>query len=155
MTQRRPLYIWQKIYNALIESMPGGLSTDDIMNKFKLTKTSVYSQIHLINHHGDNSLRQIENIGGTYFISEKDKKKAITQEQKTYLQNGSTNNSYKKKKTKNQVIPEHLYDTISELSDTDKNDFKDLLKKSIFYGKSSIALLEANEQVNSLMQEVG
>lgn len=135
----RPKYLWEKIYELII-SIPEGLNIEEIKKRFNTTTSSVYSQINLINNKKDTEYK-IKNIAGIYLAFKKGNEIVLNKPKKPI--NNTVN-----------FIPKHLFSIISDLSETDRKDFNDMLKKSIFYGKSAIALLEANDHVKHLTKGV-
>ena len=53
------------------------------------------------------------------------------------------------------LIPKHLHNSFLKLSDSDKIDCIDMLRKSLYYKQSAISLLESNERVESFVSSIG
>lgn len=125
---------------SLLESSPQGLTTTEIIDKFKITsKSAFYSTINDLKEQG----ASIKNINGKYFASSS---KLMVVNQKPLLDQKIDTDSMQK----DLHISQKLLKDISKLSETDKNDFLDMMKKSIFYRLSANALLQATQAVEDL-----
>lgn len=126
-------YLWEKLYQIVEQSGSEGIRTNDLIKKMKSTKTGIYSQINIINKKP--GLKKIRNIGGIYFLSDEKTGENIPQ-----------NKPAQKSETEvlTEIIPQRYLKLIPELSETDRADLLDMVKKSFFYKLTAIALLESN-----------
>lgn len=139
---------WKQIYKIIEESMPDGIDADTIIKRLETTKSSLYSHVNLINQKDD--LNKIKNIDGKYVFVDNYEKRPFNY-RKNKNSNTNTNTSLSIYSNNNpQFIPKSLLNYISELSESDRHDFNDMIKKSYFYGKSAIALLEAYKITSQL-----
>lgn len=125
-------YLWEKLYQIVEQSGPEGISTIDLIKKMKSTKSGVYSQVNIINK--KSGLKKVKNIGGTYILSDEKSGEIIPQRKSILNENVDIS----------QVIPQKYLKLIPKLSETDRTDLLDMVKKSFFYKLTAIALLESN-----------
>jgi hypothetical protein len=118
----------------LFEKSHEAITTDQIISTLKITKSRLYSIIYGINHNKKSKI-EIKSIDHKYVVLKKLDINCDTKDVDV-LKNMSISNDFVKK--------------IKSLSESDKNDVIDMLKKSHFYRKSAEALVEANEELESL-----
>lgn len=134
-------YLWEKLYCIIENSGPDGISTNDLLKKLKTTRSSVYSQVNLINKKP--GYNRIVNKGGVYFLSNEKKGEYISQRKS--IQNI-------KNPDLSDIIPQRYLKIIPNLSETDRADLLDMIKKSFFYKLTAIALLEAHNLTSGFNQ---
>jgi hypothetical protein len=132
----------QKIL-SIIQTSPQGISCADIMSQMCITASAVYGAL--------NSLRRsnnykIKNKNGKYFF--------IGQNQKTHQTALQSVMPSTVTLSSNGDISQKLLSEISLLSESDKADYFDMVKKSVFYKLSSDSLLKANAIVNEMKNPV-
>jgi biotin operon repressor len=143
---------------SILKNNPNGISIKTIKNELKTSGNKLYTMIFNLKKKGF----QIESIGGNYITThvpdsiEYDnipdsydnipKKKLAT-----IIPN--SNNSLLNENTNIPSLKKHI-ERIANLPEQDRIDFYDMIKKSIYYQKSSIALIEANEAIIQLNNQV-
>lgn len=140
---QKPRHVWQEVYQKIEESQPKGITVSELMAHFGINEQSVYGHVYAINKKSD--LKKVISIKGRYLFDNKLTKFHKTTEHCTPAIIGNNNKLSLKK-----IVPDNLLKIIPKLTETDRNDFNDLLKKSYFYGRSAIALLEAYQFTSQL-----
>jgi biotin operon repressor len=136
---------------SLLKNNTNGISIKTIKNELKISGNKLYMMIFNLKKKGF----QIESIGGNYITTHvpdsieydnipKNKPATIIPNSNNSLLNENTNIPSLKK---------HI-ERIANLPEQDRIDFYDMIKKSIYYQKSSIALIEANEAIIQLNNQV-
>lgn len=135
----------QKVIDYFIEH--GNASPDDLAKALGVKKSSIYLAVYDINHKKKDNQYSIKFVGSEYkfnICKKIEKQKVETHVTVPVVQRDRTSiglsNSFLKK--------------VILLSEPDKTDALDMLKKSYFYKKSAEALVEANEVVESLRESL-
>lgn len=123
-----------------------GLSILELEKALSLTSRQIRNKIHRLKLSGYN----IENKNHVYkLLPGPNKSRPATNKidqprppKKPYTKNDDS------------LIPSQYYDTFQNLSESDKTDFIDMIRKSLYYRKSAIALLEANEEILSFLSSM-
>lgn len=133
----------------LLEKNPEGIKITDLMNELNLKKQSIYGSIYLLRRKG-------------YKIKTKfDKYKLINSEPKNKIDKTSQynfeykNNEVQQRKSNNNgLIPTEYLKDFENLPENDKLECINLLKKSLYYKKSALSLLESNQMAFELCQNL-
>jgi hypothetical protein len=128
----------EQIINALIKSGTNGMTTYELMSECKLkTAQTVHSTSHELRK---KRFPGFYRKGNRYFLI---KENMVT----------ITNNV-----EKNIPVENNLLKIVTELSsihsNEDRNDILDLVKKSLFYQGSAMALINANKTIDKIRREL-
>jgi hypothetical protein len=121
----------------LLESQPQGLSIQEISTALSIKQTSLYAIICHARKSG-------------FKIKLKDNKYILTSQ--SNLPVSHTQQHVSQTTSSSLDIPQKLLKDMKLLSDSDKNDFLDMLKKSIFYRISAEGIIQATKVVEQLRQ---
>lgn len=121
----------------LLKMYPDGVHTNEIINKTKLENQKLYNVIYSIRKKGHNI---ICNKGVYKLINEPNKDISDNTEKRIIKHNNNINLQFDTSLIQNEYI-----DAFNNLPDTDKIDCIDMLKKSLYYKKSALALIESNQ----------
>jgi biotin operon repressor len=129
-----------------LEQHPKGLSTPELAKALELAPNQIWNKVYYLKLSGYN----IECTNHVY--------KLLPDSNKSRLATNKIDQPRPPKKpyTKNDdsLIPSQYYDTFQNLSESDKTDFIDMMRKSLYYRKSAIALLESNEEILSFLSSM-
>jgi len=135
--------------NSLIKELeqhPEGCSTPELTKALNLKPSQVWNKVYYLKLSGYN----IECVNHVY--------KLLPDSNEPRPATNKIDNPRPPKKsfTKNDdpLIPSQYYDTFQNLSESDKTDFIDMMRKSLYYRKSALALLESNEEVLSFLSSM-
>jgi biotin operon repressor len=137
------------IRQILIDN-PKGVSTESISEMLNASMQSIYNAIYYLRTNGYKILQR----NGIYYLESAPNiiNNEITAEK--------SEDSNKSKQLQNNVkfsfsnINNSTIDKIRKLPEQDRIDVYDMLKKSLYYQKSAMALMEANEVILQLHNEV-
>ena len=133
---------------SILKNNPNGISTKTIMKNLGLKKNSLYSMIYALREKGF----KITTKDGNYIIRHiSDLDRVSENKPATIIPN--SNNSLLNKNTNNPSLKKYI-ERIANLPNHDRIDVYDMIKKSIYYQKSAIALIEANEEIVQLNDQV-
>lgn len=127
-----------KIAEAIYNS-PNGLTKVELSKMFNIKSGNISNRIFNLRRKGHN----IQCIMGRYQMLSA-----------PALVAKSASLPKEKPAEKNPAIPAEYQEAYRMLSDSDKVDFADMLRKSIYYRKSAIALLESNIEIESLLSSI-
>lgn len=127
-----------KIVEA-IHNSPNGLTRDELSKMFDITVSAVANRIFNLRKKG----YDIKNVMGRYEVPPA-----------SVMVTKSASLPKDIPAEKNLKIPTGYQKAYKNLSDSDKIDFTDMLRKSIYYQKSAMALLESNIEVESLLSSM-
>lgn len=131
------------IYNAIIKALsenPNGLTNLELTKICGTDKKTIINRI--------------------WYLRNKFKYNIPIKDGKYYYQKGSLNspqnpvNNTKDTNHSNSLIPKQYHDIFIKLSDNDKRDCIDMLRKSLYYQKSALSLLESNKEVLSFVTSI-
>lgn len=137
-----------RITLELLRKNPDGMAPEKIAKECRCKKENISSRIFYLKQKGFN----IINKNGKYFYvgeSEPTVSKVVPTSAGVIPTNKSTNKS-----SITTLIPKHLHSTFLKLSDSDKIDCIDMLRKSLYYHKSALSLLESNECIESFVSSI-
>lgn len=122
----------------LLRNNPNGISRNDLANFYKISLTAASNKIFFARQKGVD----IQNIGGKYHY----KGESIPATPKVVNQSAPIVSKLMSAKHR---------EAFTHLSDIDKADCVDMLKKSLYYYKSATALIESNSEVLSFLSSIG
>lgn len=127
----------------LLNKCPDGLSCIDLQNKLKKTKTSIYSAIYMLRKNG----YRITQFGEMYSFQNNpnENKSEYTPQHHYQYKNDEIKQIIPLNKLNNELIPKEYYKSFENLPDNDKLECINFLKKSIYYRKSALAIIESNQ----------
>lgn len=112
------------------------VSSEELTKNLEISKSRLYSTIHNINKKCDGFA--IKNVNKKYIL------KAIE------IRNRPVKYQQKNLQTHSIQIPSEFLKKVTLMSEPDRSDALEMLKKSFFYKKSAEALVEANEVIEQL-----
>lgn len=136
----------QKKYKSVIDALtdfPDGITKKELSDSFNISPNALGNRIFSLRKKG----HDIQFINGKYFLK-------ATGSISPALVAKSVSLPKENPIEKKLKIPAEYQDAYIKLSDSDKIDFADMLRKSIYYRKSAIALLESNIEVESLLSSM-
>lgn len=145
---------YEKLVSLLKDNM-SGININILVEKIGIPQQNIYSMIYQLKTKGF----KITAIDGQYITTHipKDFKgmatgRSISEKKLTTSNNQSSSviSSFKEKKS----LPNGYIERIRRLPEHDRIDTYDMIKKSIYYQKSAVALMEANETIIQLNNEV-
>jgi biotin operon repressor len=126
---------------TLLESSHQGISSEDIIKTLKITSSSMYTSIYGLKKDGYN----IKSKNGKYFYKHPKTTSLVVSKTQPDSPLSTLTTT-----TDIPHVSQKLLKDMGRLTDSDRNDFLDLLKKSVFYKLSANALLQANNFVEEL-----
>lgn len=121
----------------LLRNNPNGISRNELANFYKISLIAASSKIFFARRKGVD----IQTIGGKYHY----KGEPITTTPKVVNQSAPMVSKLMSAKHR---------EAFTHLSDIDKADCIDMLKKSLYYYKSAVALIESNSEVLSFLSSL-
>lgn len=122
---------------SLFESHPNGLITSEIKENLKITSSSLYSLVCKMKKQGI----KIKNKHKKYYLTSQKNLPVPAAQNTPEIQQTTSYDDFSNKKDINIIV---------HLSDSDKHDYLDMLKKSIFYKLSANAILQANQIIEQI-----
>lgn len=117
---------------------PDGITPIELAKISGINKNALSNRIYYIRKRGHNVVFKDDKY---YLLPSTTKKESpATRETSTTKETPAT------RETK-ALIPNQFRDTFKSLSDSDKSDCIDMLRKSLYYYKSALSLLESNKEV--------
>jgi biotin operon repressor len=120
----------------LLAANPDGLTIQEIVDKLNTTKNALSNRLWYLRRKGIEIV--FENF--KYKLTNKHSSD-IKQNETKIIQNNS-------------LIPKQYREVFLSLSDNDKTDCLDMLRKSLYYHKSALSLLESNKEVLSFISSI-
>jgi biotin operon repressor len=117
---------------SLLESCPKGITSSEVKENLKITPSALYSLVYNLKKQGV----KIKNKNRKYYLASQ-KNLPIVQQSTTH------DDTFSNQKHLNLMV---------HLSESDKHDYLDMLKKSIFYKLSANAIIQANNIINDIRQ---
>ena len=122
----------------LLSVHPQGISINEICEKFECEKQYVYNVSYSMRKKGINIISN----NGIYRLIHGTPKETPKSNSTIYEPQSQPPALIQ---TKSQIIPPEYSDMFNRLPDSDKIDCIDMLKKSLYYKKSALALIESNQ----------
>lgn len=126
----------------LIKASPDGITPEELAEKFDCDASIISSRIYRIRESGEN----IKFKFGKYHYVDGSKNAP----DKTIESAPNTNETMA-----NKLLPKKYQPAFINLSDNDKVDCIDMLRKSLYYHKSAISLLESSMEIESFFSSIG
>ena len=137
----------KKIIDILLEH-PAGISCDEIMIQTGYGRNTVHGCKFSINKY--NNRYYIKSKNGKYIISEKKSKEINTT---NVVHNNSSQSVLSKRHLSSQIKNKDI-EKMRYLSEADRDDVLEMLKKSMFYQGSALCLIEANELIERIRRQI-
>jgi biotin operon repressor len=127
------------LFNMLAAN-PDGILVEEIIDKLNITRNALSNRLWYLRKKGfqtvyENNKYRLSNTPSPSI----NKPRRI---KKNFIKND------------NSLIPKQYREVFLSLSDSDKTDCLDMLRKSLYYHKSAISLLESNQEVVSFIKEI-
>jgi predicted transcriptional regulator len=126
----------------MLQSSPNGITNSEIIASLKITTNSLYSTIHALRNDGVS----IINMKGKYKLSNKKSNLPVLQKSIPKPINDVNHDI-------STSIPPRLLKKLENLPESDRNDFLDMFKKSVFYRLSAEAIIHANSVVDDVKNQ--
>lgn len=117
---------------------PDGITPIELAKISGINKNALSNRIYYIKKRGHNVVFK----DGKYYLLS-----STTKKESPVIRETSTTKEPPATRETKALIPEQFRNSFKTLSDTDKSDCIDMLRKSLYYYKSALSLLESNKEV--------
>lgn len=144
---------YQQIIDIL-KTNPAGITTEDLTEKLQIEKQRLYNLCYALRKKGYN----ISFANNHYTLQSGTPK--IQSQKNRHPKKGKYNYKYNDGEitqvapVKNQLIPPEYKEAFENLPDTDKVECIKLMKKSVYYYKSALSLMESNQLAYNLLSNI-
>lgn len=153
LEQRQQAQTNSKLIIDILKQHPEGISIEYLIDNLNTTKQSIYNYMNKLRSRKYN----IVNMKGLYYLIDEKHTTEVTKKKYNYSYNKNgivEHENPDKSIKKNNLIPIEYKTSFENLPDNDKIECINLMKKSMYYYKSALSLMDTNQMAFNLLSNM-